>query len=62
MLVNDATELRKIILENPDLPLVVFAGQEAVSEDDIGWMTAEEVIRHIEKGDNHETRRIDGRL
>lgn len=26
---DDTTELRKLILENPDLPLVVFAGEDA---------------------------------
>ena len=28
---DDTTELRKLILENPDLPLIVFAGEEAWS-------------------------------
>lgn len=26
---NDTSELRKLILDNPDLPLLVFAGEEA---------------------------------
>lgn len=26
---NDTTELRKLIIENPDLPLLIFAGEEA---------------------------------
>lgn len=26
---NDTTELRKLILENPDLPLLIFAGEDA---------------------------------
>lgn len=26
---KDTTELRKFILENPDLPLLVFAGEDA---------------------------------
>lgn len=29
----DTTELRKLILENPDLPLVVFCGEESWSGD-----------------------------
>lgn len=28
---DDTTELRKLIIENPDLPLLVFAGEEAWS-------------------------------
>lgn len=32
---NDTTELRKLILENPDLPLIIFAGEEAYR--DIGY-------------------------
>ena len=30
---DDTTELRKLIIENPDLPLIVFAGEEAWSGD-----------------------------
>ena len=26
---NDTTELRNLIIENPDLPLLIFAGEEA---------------------------------
>lgn len=26
---NDTTKLRKLIVENPDLPLLIFAGEEA---------------------------------
>lgn len=26
---NDTTELRKLIIEHPDLPLLIFAGEEA---------------------------------
>ena len=29
---KDTTELRKLILENPDLPLLVFCGEEAWQE------------------------------
>ena len=28
---NDTTELRKLILENPELPLLIFCGEEAWS-------------------------------
>lgn len=28
-LIHDASELRKLIAENPDLPIVVLAGDEA---------------------------------
>ena len=30
---DDTTELRKLIIENPDLPLIVFAGEESWSGD-----------------------------
>lgn len=29
---NDTTELRNLILENPDLPLLIFAGEDAWSD------------------------------
>lgn len=28
-LLNDTTELRKLILENPDLPLLIFCGEDS---------------------------------
>lgn len=31
-LIHDSTELRRLIAENPDLPIVVLAGEEAGSE------------------------------
>lgn len=31
-LLNSTAELRKLIIENPDLPLVVFAGESAYEE------------------------------
>lgn len=31
-LLNSTAELRKLIIENPDLPLIVFAGDEANNE------------------------------
>lgn len=30
-LLNDTTNLRKLILENPDLPLIIFCGEDAWS-------------------------------
>ena len=35
--INDASELRKLIAENPNLPIVVLAGEEANSGD-YYWM------------------------
>lgn len=35
-LIHDATELRKLIAENPDLPIVVLASEEANSGE-WGW-------------------------
>lgn len=46
--------------ENGSLKLIEI--MEGKNNKTVGWMTAEEVIRHIDKGDNHETRRIDDRL
>ena len=30
---EDTTELRKLIMENPDLPLLIFCGEEAYNDD-----------------------------
>lgn len=30
---DDTTELRKLILDNPDLPLIIFAGEEAYQDE-----------------------------
>lgn len=32
-IIHDTTELRKLIAENPDLPIAIMVGQEAASED-----------------------------
>lgn len=37
-LIHDASELRKLIAENPDLPIVVLAGDEANPGGEYGWM------------------------
>lgn len=36
-LIKETDELKKFILENPDLPIVVLAGQDA-NNGDYGWM------------------------
>lgn len=41
-LVHDAAELRKLISENPDLPIVVIAGEEA-NNGDYCWMYCSDV-------------------
>lgn len=41
-LVHDAEELRKLIAENPDLPIVVIAGEEA-NNGDYCWMYCSDV-------------------
>lgn len=41
-IVKDSTELRKAIAENPDLPIVVLAGQDAAS-DEYGYTYCERV-------------------
>ncbi len=46
--VHNTEKLKKMILENPDLPLVVFAGEEASSYDD-SWTCCTDVS--IEKGE-----------
>ena len=40
--IHNTEKLRKLILENPGLPLVVFAGEEANSGDH-SWMTCTDV-------------------
>lgn len=41
-LIHDATELRKLIAENPDLPIVVLASEEANSGE-WGWQYCNDV-------------------
>lgn len=48
-LIHDAAELRKLIMERPDLPIVVLAGEEAAGPD-YYWTYCENVsvsINHI---------------
>ena len=46
--IHNTEKLRKLILENPGLPLVVFAGEEA-NNGDYNWMTCTDVS--CEKGE-----------
>lgn len=41
-IVHDASNLRKLVAENPDLPIVVLAGEEANSGD-YSWMYCTDV-------------------
>ena len=45
-LVKDSDELKKLILENPDLPIVVLAGEDA-SCDYWGWTYCSSISFHI---------------
>lgn len=45
-LVKDSTELRKIIAENPELPIVVMVGREAALEE-YGYTYCEVVIAEV---------------
>lgn len=46
MLIHDTTELRKLILENPDLPIVVLADGETSCADDSMWWYQSDVKCH----------------
>ena len=41
-------ELKRLILENPDLPIVVLAGEEA-NGGDYSWMFCSDISFHIEE-------------
>ncbi len=43
---NDATELRKLIVDHPELPLLVFAGEDANSGD-YSYMVCADVNAYI---------------
>lgn len=45
---NDTKELKKLILENPDLPLLIFAGEDA-NTGEYCYELAEARVRGIEK-------------
>lgn len=45
---NDTTELRNLIIENPDLPLLIFCGEESWSGD-YGYTQADASTGYIEK-------------
>jgi len=48
-LVHDSYELRKLIAENPDLPIVVLAGEEANNCGDYYWMYCSEVSASLDE-------------
>lgn len=45
----DCSELKRIIVENPDLPLIIFAGEEAYDDERFPYTACGEVTPHIEK-------------
>lgn len=47
-LIHDATELRKLITENPDLPIVVLADEEA-NHGEWGWEYCHDVSCAVQK-------------
>ena len=47
-LIHDSAELRKLIAENPELPIVVLAGEEA-NNGEWGWMYCTDVSCSIKK-------------
>ena len=47
-LTKETDELRKLILENPDLPIVVLADEDAVCEY-YGWTFCSSISFHIEE-------------
>lgn len=47
-IVKDSTELRKIIAENPELPIVVMVGREAAL-DEYGYTYCEVVIAEVDE-------------
>lgn len=46
-LLNSASELRRLIIENPDLPLLVFAGEDANPGNYWGYMSCSYVSAHV---------------
>ena len=46
-LINSTQELRQLILDNPDLPLLVFAGEDANSGGDYAMMCCSSVHAYI---------------
>lgn len=44
-LFHDSTELRKLIAENPDLPIIVLAGEDASGED--GYVSCSKVYCEV---------------
>lgn len=46
-ILNSAEELRKLILDNPGLPLLVFAGEDANAGGDYSYMSCSRVSAHV---------------
>lgn len=46
-LFKETDELRKLILENPDLPIVVLAGEDANNNGDYYWMFCSDISFNI---------------
>ena len=46
-LLNSAAELRQLILDNPGLPLLVFAGEEANCGGDYSYMSCSHVTASL---------------
>lgn len=46
-IVNSAIELRRLIIDNPDLPLVVFAGEDANSGGDYMYCSCSHVSAYV---------------
>lgn len=48
-LVHDTTELRKLIAENPELPIVVLAGEDSWWDQGYAWYFCHDVKVHIDE-------------
>lgn len=46
-ILNSAQELRQLVIDNPDLPLLVFAGEDANSGGDYSLMSCSSVRAYI---------------
>lgn len=46
-IINSATELRQLIIDNPELPLVVFAGEDANSGGEYSYMSCSHISASV---------------
>ena len=46
---NDTSELRKLIVENPDLPLLVFAGEDAWRDEGYSYLQCPNIRCYVEE-------------